>query len=162
MGGAWADTAVRIAAATASLGALLALLGSIGRTTLAMARESDLPRLLARIDPVHRVPRRAQLAAGGIVACVVLLADLRGVIGFSSFGVLLYYAVANLSAFSRHRTGSLCRRAIAAGGAAGCLILVLALPPASSAAGLVVLAAGMLLRVLRLRLTAGGRGTPRE
>lgn len=158
--GPWADTAVRIAAATASLGALLALLGGIGRTTLAMARESDLPRLLARIDPVHRVPRRAQLTAGGIVALVVLLTDLHGVIGFSSFGVLLYYAVANLAAFSRYRSGSLRRRATAAGGAAGCLLLVLTLPPASSAVGVAVLAAGLLLRVVRLRLSAGRRGTP--
>lgn len=158
--GPWADTAVRIAAATASLGALLALLGGIGRTTLAMARESDLPRLLARIDPVHRVPRRAQLTAGGIVALVVLLTDLHGVIGFSSFGVLLYYAVANLAAFSRYRSGSLRRRATAAGGTAGCLLLVLTLPPASSAVGVAVLAAGLLLRVVRLRLSAGRRGTP--
>ena len=51
---------IRIAAAAASLGALLALLTGIGRTTLAMAREQDLPRFLARSTSAGRcrvVPR---------------------------------------------------------------------------------------------------------
>lgn len=42
-GWAWAAPVVRIGAAAASLGALLALIAGIGRTSLAMAREGDLP-----------------------------------------------------------------------------------------------------------------------
>jgi APA family basic amino acid/polyamine antiporter len=60
--------------------------------------ERDLPSALAAIDRRHHVPRRAQLTAGAVVVAVVAVTDLRGAIGFSSFGVLLYYLVANLSA----------------------------------------------------------------
>ncbi len=90
---------VRIAAATASLGALLALLTGIGRTTLAMARGRDLPDLLARVDERWQVPRRAEIVIGAVVTAIVLVADLRDAIGFSSFGVLIYYLVANAAAF---------------------------------------------------------------
>src|SRR5690625_894393 len=50
-GGAWswAGPAVRVGGAAASLGALLALIAGVGRTSLAMAREDDLPRWLAAI-----------------------------------------------------------------------------------------------------------------
>ena len=89
---------MRVGAAAAALGALLALLAGVGRTTLAMARERDLPSALASVDPRHQVPDRAQVVIGVAVVVLVLAADLRGAIGFSSFGVLVYYAVANLSA----------------------------------------------------------------
>jgi APA family basic amino acid/polyamine antiporter len=55
----------------ASLGALLALIAGIGRTSLAMARNGDLPRRLAAVDPVHRVPARAELAVGAVVCLLV-------------------------------------------------------------------------------------------
>ena len=45
-------------------------------------------------------PRRAG-GRGAAVAILVLTTDLRGAIGFSSFGVLTYYAVANASAFTQ-------------------------------------------------------------
>jgi len=44
------------------------------------------------------VPHRAELAVGAVVAVLVLVGDLRGAIGFSSFGVLVYYLLAQLSA----------------------------------------------------------------
>jgi hypothetical protein len=45
---------VRIGAALASLGALLALIAGIGRTSLAMARHRDLPSWLSAVHPRHR------------------------------------------------------------------------------------------------------------
>ena len=95
--------AVGAGAAVASLGALLALIAGIGRTTLAMARNGDLPRPLAIVHPRHRVPGRAEIGLGAIVCALVLTTDLRGAIGFSSFGVLVYYAVANAAAFTQDR-----------------------------------------------------------
>ena len=88
-------------AAVASLGALLALIAGVGRTALAMARNSDLPQWLASVHPRYRVPDHAELALGIVVALLVLTTDLRGAIGFSSFGVLVYYAVANASAYTQ-------------------------------------------------------------
>ena len=100
-GWGWAVPVVRIGAAAASLGALLALIAGIGRTGLAMAREGDLPRWLAAVHPRFTVPHRAEVALAVVVCILVLGVDLRGAIGFSSFGVLLYYFVANAAAFSQ-------------------------------------------------------------
>jgi basic amino acid/polyamine antiporter, APA family len=51
---------VRVGAALASLGALLALIAGIGRTALAMARHHDLPGWLASVHPRYRVPHHAR------------------------------------------------------------------------------------------------------
>ena len=85
---AWAAPIVRVGAAVASLGALLALIAGIGRTSLAMARHGDLPGWLAAVHPRYRVPGHAELAVAAVVSVLVLTTDLRGAIGFSSFGVL--------------------------------------------------------------------------
>ena len=79
-------------AAVASLGALLALIAGVGRTTLAMARNADLPRWLASVHPRYLVPDHAEIALAVAIGLLVLTTDLRGAIGFSSFGVLIYYA----------------------------------------------------------------------
>ncbi|SJN28900.1 putative amino acid transporter [Microbacterium esteraromaticum] len=144
---------VRIAAAAASLGALLALLTGIGRTTLAMARESDVPRFLSAVDSRWQVPRRAEILVGLIVIGVVLIADLRGAIGFSSFGVLLYYLIANAAAYRQHGSARRYPRALQVIGALGCLILVNTLPVIASAVGLIVVLVGVGYRMLRLRVT---------
>jgi SAM-dependent methyltransferase len=68
---------VRVGAAAASLGALLALIAGIGRTSLAMAREGDLPRWLAAVHPRYRVPHHAEVAIAIIVVALVLTIDLR-------------------------------------------------------------------------------------
>ena len=43
------------------------------------------------MHPTFKVPDHPGLAIGLVVAVLVLTADLRGAIGFSSFGVLRYY-----------------------------------------------------------------------
>ena len=77
-----------------------------------------------------------------------LLADLRGAIGFSSFGVLTYYAIANASAFTQ--TGSARRtfRALNVVGLVGCLGLMVTLPLESILAGAGVLAVGLAGRLV--------------
>jgi APA family basic amino acid/polyamine antiporter len=161
-GAAWAAPVVRVGAAIASLGSLLALIAGIGRTTLAMGRNGDLPRVFAVVDGRHQVPARAELAVAGVVALLVVSTDLRGAIGFSSFGVLLYYAVANASAFTQDADHRRWPRAFNVVGLAGCVTLVATLPVASVAAGLAVLAVGVGLRALLRRGSAGtSRGTRR-
>jgi len=82
----------------------------------------------------------------------VLVADLRQAIGFSSFGVLLYYLIANAAAF--RQTGSARRypRALQVLGALGCLVLVNTLPVLASLIGTAVVVLGVAYRMLRLRL----------
>ena len=143
---------VRVAAAAASLGALLALLTGIGRTTLAMARQSDLPRFLSAVHPRWQVPHRAEIAIGVVVVFIVLFADLRNAIGFSSFGVLLYYLIANAAAFRQSGAARRYPRALQVLGALGCLVLINTLPVLASLIGSGVVLIGVAYRLLRLRL----------
>lgn len=163
-GAGWYEPVIRLGAAAASLGALLALMAGIGRTALAMAREQDLPARLASVSPRHQVPDAAQLALGGIVAALVLLGDLRGAIGFSSFGVLIYYAIANLSALRQPAAQRRSPRTLNLIGLLGCLTLVATLPARSIGAGLLVFAIGLGGRAVVRRTAYGrrrlGRGSP--
>ena len=143
VGAAWAEPVVRVGATVAALGSLLALVAGVGRTTLAMAREGDLPRWLSSVGSRFQTPYHAELVVGGVVAALVLTADLRGVIGFSSFGVLLYYAVANLAAFTQSAEHRRWPRVVNVVGLVGCLTLVVALPLPSLLVGLLVLAIGV-------------------
>ena len=136
------EPVVRIGAAVASLGALLALIAGVGRTSLAMARNGDLPSWLAAVHPRFLVPHHAEIAVAAVVGAVVLIGDIRAVIGFSSFGVLVYYAIANLAALTQPRSDRRYPRAVSVLGIAGCLTLVAGLPPLSLAIGLAVLALG--------------------
>ncbi|MFC9689913.1 APC family permease [Kribbella sp. NPDC056951] len=148
-GSAWAVPVVRIGAALASLGALLALITGIGRTTLAMARNRDLPGWLAAVHPRYQVPHRAEVVLAVVVGALVLTTDLRGVIGFSSFGVLLYYAIANASAFTQPADQRRWPRAINVIGLLGCLGLAVTLPWRSAVAAAVLLGLALLVRKLR-------------
>jgi basic amino acid/polyamine antiporter, APA family len=147
-GAAWAQPVVRAGAAFASLGSLLALIAGIGRTSLAMARNGDLPRTLASVHPRYQVPDHAELAVGAVVGLLVLTTDLRGAIGFSSFGVLIYYAVANASAFTQTADYRRWPRALNVVGLLACLTLVVTLPPAAALAGAAVLAVGIVGRAV--------------
>ncbi|MFF0548279.1 APC family permease [Streptomyces sp. NPDC004311] len=138
---------VRVGAALAALGSLLALILGVSRTTLAMARDGHLPRVLAAVHPRHRVPHHAELAVGAVVAVLAATADLRGAIAFSSFGVLAYYAIANASAWTLD--SAVKGRAVAAVGLSGCVVLGCALPLASAVTGAVVLALGALVYGVR-------------
>jgi APA family basic amino acid/polyamine antiporter len=151
VGADWAEPLVRVGAIAASLGALLALLAGVSRTTLAMARERDLPGWLDSVSERHQVPDRAQLLVGAAVVSLVLLADLRGAIGFSSFGVLLYYFVANAAAFRQPAAERRWPRALQVVGAIACLMLVVTLPLGSVVTGAVVLAIGVVGRLIFTR-----------
>lgn len=150
-GGEWALPVVRLGAATASLGALLALIAGVGRTALAMAREGDLPAWLASVHPRYRVPDHAELAVAVAVAVLVLTTDLRGAIGFSSFGVLTYYAIANAAAWTQTREQRRWPRAFNLAGLLGCVALVATLPLPAVLAGLLMFALGLTGRSLLRR-----------
>ena len=147
-GAAWAVPIVRVGAAVASLGALLALIAGIGRTSMAMARNGDLPGWLAAVHPRYRVPGHAELAVAAVVSVLVLTTDLRGAIGFSSFGVLTYYAIANVAAYTQPEERRRWPRALNVIGLVACAALVVALPLSAVAAGVAVLAVGLAGRLI--------------
>jgi APA family basic amino acid/polyamine antiporter len=137
------EPVVRAGAAVAALGSLLALILGVSRTTLAMSRDRHLPHQLAAVHPRFATPHRAELAVGGVVAVLAAVVDVRGAIGFSAFAVLVYYAVANVSAFTLD--GSWRRRAVPVLGLAGCIVLAFSLPLVSvlTGCGVVLLGAAV-------------------
>ncbi|MGV9561916.1 APC family permease [Streptomyces sp. NPDC003480] len=132
---------VRAGAAVAALGSLLALILGVSRTTLAMARDRHLPGALAAVHPRFQVPHRAELTVGVVVAALAATVDVRGAIGFSSFGVLAYYAIANASAWTLSPAPA--SRVVPAVGLVGCVVLAFALPAVSVAVGAGVLVLGV-------------------
>ena len=129
---------VRVGATIAALGSLLALILGVSRTALAMARDRHLPAMLAAVHPRFGTPHRAEIAVGAVVAVLAAVLDLRGAIGFSSFAVLVYYAIANASAFT------LGDKLIPVAGLLGCLLLAFTLPVTSVVVGTSVVLLGAL------------------
>src|SRR5262245_55352057 len=154
VGADWAVPLVDIGAVVASLGALLALIAGIGRTTLAMAREGDLPRWLSSVHPRFQVPDHAELVVAAAVTILVLTTDLRGAIAFSSFGVLTYYAIANASAWTQTGEWRRWPRALNAVGLVGCVTLVATLPFSAVLAGLAMFGIGLAWRAVMRRRAA--------
>jgi basic amino acid/polyamine antiporter, APA family len=130
------EPVVRVGAAIAALGSLLALILGVSRTTLAMARDRHLSHVLAAVHPRFKSPHRAEVMVGVVVAAVAAVVDVRGAIGFSSFAVLLYYAIANAAAWT------LGRKVIPAIGLVGCVVLAAMLPVSSVLVGAAVVAVG--------------------
>ncbi|MFJ8561682.1 APC family permease [Streptomyces microflavus] len=140
---------VRVGAAVAALGSLLALILGVSRTTLAMARDRHLPHALAAVHPRFGVPHRAEVTVGAVVALLAATADVRGAIGFSSFGVLAYYAIANASAWTLAPDEGRPNRLVPIVGLAGCAVLAFALPLGSVVSGTAVLLLGAGVYALR-------------
>jgi basic amino acid/polyamine antiporter, APA family len=134
---------VRVGAVVAATGSLLALILGVSRTTLAMARDRHLPTALTAVHPRFDSPYRAEIAVGVVVAVIAAVTDVRDAIGFSSFAVLVYYAIANASAYT------LGRKAIPVIGLIGCLVLAFALPFTSVLAGMAVVALGAVAYLVR-------------
>ncbi|MCB1265642.1 MAG: amino acid permease [Mycobacterium sp.] len=142
-GAGWSEPVVRAGAAIAALGSLLSLILGVSRTGLAMARDGHLPAALAAVHPRYRVPHRAEIAVGAVVAVVAATVDIRAAIGFSSLAVLVYYSIANAAAWTLDRSPG--GRLVAGLGLAGCLLLAAFLPPASALAGSAVVGLGALI-----------------
>jgi APA family basic amino acid/polyamine antiporter len=138
---------VLAAAALAAGGALLSLLLGVSRTALAMARDGHLPHALASVSPRTKVPHAAEITVGVVVAALIGFGDLVTSVAFSSFCVLLYYAIANAAAWTLG--GSVLPRVAAALGLAGCVALALSLPTSTIAVGAIVVSIGAILYAVR-------------
>ncbi|NGX07758.1 amino acid permease [Mycobacteroides franklinii] len=156
VGARWMEPVVRIGAVVAATGSLLALILGVSRTTFAMARDRHLPYALAAVHPRNAVPYRAELLVGLVVSILAATVDLRGAIGFSSFAVLVYYAVANASAWTLSPAEGRPPRVVPVLGLVGCVVIALALPPSSVLSGVAVLTVGIAIYALR-RISGPGK-----
>ncbi len=86
----------------------------------AMARDRHLLHVLAVVHPRFQVPHRAELAVGAVVAVLAATTDVRGAIGFLFRRVLVYDAVANVSAWTLSAAEGRPARIVPIVGVAGC------------------------------------------
>ncbi len=124
------------------------LLG-VSRVAFAMGREADLPTGMSRLGSGQN-PWRSVLVVGAVSILVAAFAPFYVAIAVSSFGTLLYYSVANLSALRLSPQQRTFPRWLAVAGLVGCVCLAFALAPEEVGIGLAILAAGVAFRTLRL------------
>lgn len=144
----WVATAVSVGGVTAMLGVILSQLLGLSRMQFAMSRRGDLPRFLGHVHPKYGVPGRAVLVIGAVAAVIAATGTLRGVASAASFTILVYYGIANLSALRMAARAKLFPDAVPAVGLLGCAVLAISLTPPVIISGLVVLAAGFVVRWL--------------
>ncbi|WP_017591785.1 APC family permease [Nocardiopsis potens] len=147
---------VAAGAALACLGGLLAVLPRASRTAAEMASKGDLPRALAAVRPGKDTPYLAEPLLGAAALLLVLVADLGAAIVLAALGALVYSTIANASALRLGAEENRPPLLIALGGLGGCVVLALSLPLHLVAAGLAVIAAGALGRLLVRTLDARG------
>jgi APA family basic amino acid/polyamine antiporter len=151
---AWVAPVVAVGGVTAMLGVILSQLLGLSRMAFAMARRGDLPAGLAAVDPAHGVPRQAVLAIGVVTAIVAATGTLVGVASAAAFTILVYYGIANLAALRMPSSAKLYPDAVTIIGLASCALLAISLSPRAIGTGLVLLVAGLVWRVLWVRLRA--------
>lgn len=143
---------VALIAAIACLGSLVGILAALSRTSLAMARASDLPGVLARISPRTHAPIVAEAVAAGVAILAVVFVDPARLVGFSSCAVLGYYAIAHAAALRQPIAERWLPRWVQLVGAVGCMLLALTLPWQA-----IVGAASLLVVAFIARRGAAGR-----
>lgn len=152
---------IRTVAGIACLGSLAGILAALSRTSLAMARERDMPGALGYISPRTSAPIVAEaLFAILAIAGIVFLEPAR-LVGFSSCAVLMYYAIAHLSALRQPAAERWLPRSVQVVGLLGCLVLALTLGWLPIAYALGVLTLGLAVRAVLLRHRPGSVPTAR-
>lgn len=149
--------AVRIVAGIACLGSLAALLAGLSRTSLAMARERDLPPILGFVSSRAHAPVVAEAAFALLAIVGILVLDPARLVGFSSCAVLIYYAIAHVSALRQPPGERWLPRVVQVAGLAGCLLLAVTLPWQAIVFAAVVLAVGLVTRAVFSRWGFGRR-----
>ena len=89
-----------------------------------MARRSDLPQVLAKLNPKFCTPSYSIWAVGILMAVLVLFFDLTGVVAVSTFGALFYYALTNASALKLKPEKRRYHRLVPIVGLGTCIVLL--------------------------------------
>ncbi|MBE0448033.1 MAG: amino acid permease [Actinobacteria bacterium] len=133
---------VSIGALVSIISVLLTEIFGLSRVIFAMSRNGDLPGWIGAIHPKYRVPHRAVILIGVVVASLSVLTDLSSVIAASSLALLLYYGLTNFTALRLGRN-KIYSPAISLMGLATTLALSLALPAATIIINAIAIAIGL-------------------
>ena len=139
---------IRVGAGIAALGVLLNLIPGVSRTTLAMARNRELPSWYSHVDGARSLPLRAELTVASVVIVLVLVLELRSAIAVSGVAILTYYAITNAAALTLTPEQRRWPRPIALVGLMGCVVLIFSLPVSALIGGGITLAIGVAARAI--------------
>lgn len=147
-------------AAVACLGSLMGILAGLSRTSLAMARDGELPGVLARVSPRTHAPAVAEGAMAALAIVLVVVAPPVVLVALSSTSVLAYYAIGHVAALRMRRTVP--REAwvpawVAVAGLVLCVLLVVTLPWYGVVASALWLGVALAIRALRTRDAKSGQ-----
>jgi APA family basic amino acid/polyamine antiporter len=138
--------------ATASV-LLTGILG-VSRMAFSMARRNDLPKALNVLSARFGTPCLAIWIIGVVMALLAYFVDLTGVVVVSTFALLFWYVLVNLSAFRLKCEKRLCPRWLPILGLSTCSLLlavVLFVAPFAWTVGLTCLLVGALFYFVRRR-----------
>ena len=139
--------AVTVVATVASLGSILALLAGVSRTAATMGEDRELPKVFEQRNRFGS-PWLAEVIIAVGASSLVAIGNLAEVIGFSSFSVLVYYAIAHVSALGQPSAERVIPRFVSWLGFVLCIWLALAVPGYAAEISLVILAAALTIRRL--------------
>jgi APA family basic amino acid/polyamine antiporter len=124
----WFPTWLIVAvAALAALGSMLALLAGVSRTISVMAEDAELPKIFATRNR-WGTPWLAEVVIALGAMLLLSVGSVPWVIGFSSFSVLLYYAIGHLSSVRQPAGERIMPKWLNYLGGAACLVLVFSVP----------------------------------
>jgi APA family basic amino acid/polyamine antiporter len=136
--------------ATASV-LLTGILG-VSRMAFSMARRDDLPRELTVVHARFGTPYVSIWIIGVVMALLAYFVDLSGVVVVSTFSLLFWYVLVNLSAFRLKCKKRLCPRWMPVLGLSTCVLLLVAVlfvAPFAWIVGLTCLFAGAVFYAVR-------------
>jgi len=152
-------TAVYIVSAGGLLATASVLLTSIlgvSRMAYAMARRKDIPQALGKLHQKYNTPYYSIWIVGILMTLLVLFIDLTKVVAISTFALLFYYAMANVSALRLKVQKRLYPPFVPILGTATCIALLVFILFASIQAwviGVACLAMGIVVYWAKKRLT---------
>jgi APA family basic amino acid/polyamine antiporter len=150
-------TIISVGGLLATASVLLTSVLGVSRMIYAMARRKDLPEKLGKLHPRHNTPTYSTLIVGVAMTLLILFFDLSRVVAISTFGLLFFYTLANVSALRLKTQNRRYSRVFPAAGAITCLVMLVFLLFASLQAwiiGTASLLVGAVYYVAKQRLNS--------
>ena len=135
-----ASSIISAGALLATASVLLTSILGVSRMAYAMAKRKDIPEALSKLHPKHNTPYYSIWISGALMALLVLIIDLSKVVAISTFALLFYYSLANISALRLKVEKRLYPRFVPILGTASCLALLVFIFFASAQAWIIGLA----------------------
>lgn len=131
---------------------LLTTIMGVSRIMYAMAKTGDMPEILSKIHPRYDAPHAAIIATGAGMILAILFADLMLVVAVSTFAMLVYYLIVDLTALRIPRKSQVYPFIVPLIGVISCGSLIVFLTPNAWIIGVIGLGCGVIWYGIRRNL----------